>query len=82
MDEAERRNPAALSEELKKLLADKIVKLKICETSRLKLDANVMHPFVKYKDLQLESISSIKTQDATYKIYKRPSNLQSITMRS
>jgi len=28
-------------------MADKILKLKICESSRLLLDPNVMHPFVK-----------------------------------
>lgn len=43
------RNSASASEELKKLMADKILKIKICETSRLQLDANVMHPFVKYR---------------------------------
>jgi hypothetical protein len=32
---------------MRKLVAEKIIKLKICETSRLKLDPNVMHPFVK-----------------------------------
>lgn len=47
LEDAERRSPAGLSEDLKKMLADKIVKLKVCESSRLKLDANVMHPFVK-----------------------------------
>ena len=38
-----------MAEDLKKIVEDnKIVKLKILETSRLQLDANVMHPFVKY----------------------------------
>lgn len=53
MDEAERRAPANLNEDTKKLLLDKILKLKICETSRLQLDPNVMHPFVKYFHLNL-----------------------------
>ena len=48
IDEAERRAAVGLSEDLKKELADKILKLKVCETSRLQLDPNVMHPFVRY----------------------------------
>ena len=48
LEEVERRNQASISEDLKKIVEDnKIMKLKICETSRLQLDANVMHPFVK-----------------------------------
>ena len=31
------------------MLGDKVLKLKVCETSRLQLDPNVMHPFVRYR---------------------------------
>lgn len=48
LDEVERRHPVNLSQEFKKDLQDKIVKIKIVETSRLQLDSNVIHPFVKY----------------------------------
>jgi hypothetical protein len=33
---------------MKKILKNKILKLKIIESSRLELDSNVIHPFVKY----------------------------------
>jgi hypothetical protein len=66
IDEAERRAPANLSEDLKKLLTDKILKLKICETSRLQLDPNVMHPFVKYNCTNSEFTSSIRIQDVIF----------------
>ena len=47
MDEVERKFTPTVQEDLKKIIVDKIIKLKIIETSRLLLDPNVMHPFVK-----------------------------------
>lgn len=64
LDEAERRAPAALSEEVRKAVAEKILKLKICETSRLRLDPNVMHPFVRYCCCHPACTSSTRTRGA------------------
>ena len=43
----EKDNSANISEDLRKQMEGKIVKVKIVETSRLELDPNVMHPMVK-----------------------------------
>lgn len=47
LDDIETKSPASLSDEDRKQLDGCILKLKIIETSRLELNPNVMHPFVK-----------------------------------
>ena len=47
LEEHEKKYSAALAEDVKRQLKDKILRLKIGESSRLQLDPNVMHPFVK-----------------------------------
>lgn len=47
LDHLEKTHSAVLDDKMGKILQDKIVKLKIIETSRLQLDSNVIHPFVK-----------------------------------
>lgn len=45
----ERTHPISLSDQVADtLLRDQIVELQIIETSRLELDPNIIHPFVKY----------------------------------
>ena len=48
LDDVERKHSASVTEEYRKLFADKIMKIRIVETSRLQLDSNVIHPFVKF----------------------------------
>ena len=81
MDEAERKATVSLSEDMKKLIEDKIIKIKVCETSRLKLDPNVMHPFVKYFSNEVGCTSSIRTLGAIYKMWKRLRKMQFIMRR-
>ena len=45
--EVERTHLPTVNEDFRRMFLNKIVKLDIIETSRLELDPNVMHPFVK-----------------------------------
>ena len=65
LDEVERKHPVTVTEEYRKLFADKIMKIRIIETSRMQLDSNVIHPFVKLVPSYAESTSSTRTPAAT-----------------
>ena len=65
LDLLEKNHSAVLDDKYTRIMEHKIVKLKIIETSRLQLDSNVIHPFVKYFSNNKEFILWTKIQVAT-----------------
>ena len=47
IDALQMKHPHHIKEEYRKRFENRIVKIKVIETSRLELNPNVMHPFVR-----------------------------------